>query len=311
MRADFCVQMTAVDLFAGLGGFTQGAESAGCSVVWAANHWPIAVEYHRRNHPGTAHACQDLRQFDFRLVPDHDLALCSPCCQGHSRAARKRPSHDASRATAWAVVSLLEAKRPRFALVENVEEFQRWALFPAWSLAAESLGYSIAPHLLDAADAGVPQHRRRLFLVLSRSRAPLRLSLQATEHRPVSEVIRWDAYPWSLVAHPGRSRKTLDRVAAGRREHGDCFVMPYYGSGSGQRGRSIHRPLGTVTTRARWAVVRGDQMRMLQPEELREAMSFPDTYSLPANKALATHLLGNAVCPLQAKALVEALRRVA
>lgn len=303
--------MIAVDLFAGLGGFTQGAQAAGVKVLWAANHWPVAVDYHRRNHPDTEHACQDLRQFDFGLVPDHDLALCSPCCQGHSRAARKRASHDASRATAWAVISLLEAKRPTFALVENVEEFQRWSLFPAWSMAAKALGYSIAPHLLDAAESGVPQHRRRLFLVLSRSRSPLRLTLQTRPHRPVSEVIQWDAHPWSPVEHPARSSKTLEQVAAGRREHGDCFVIPYYGSGSGKRGRSIHRPLGTVTTRARWAVVRGDKMRMLQPAELREVMSFPECCQLPANKALATHLLGNAVCPLQARDLVEALRRCA
>jgi len=301
----------AVDLFAGLGGFTEGATRAGATVIWAANHWPVAVEYHRLNHPQTTHACQDLRQFDFGQVPDHDLALMSPCCQGHSRAARKRASHDASRATAWAVVSLLEAKRPQLGLVENVEEFRSWQLFPAWSMAVQALGYSIAPHICDAADSGVPQHRRRLFLVLTRSRVPLKLNLERRPHRPVAEVIRWDAYPWSPIYRPDRSRKTLERVAAGRREHGECFVMPYYGSGSGQRGRSAHRPLGTVTTRARWAVVRGDQMRMLQPDELREAMSFPPTYQLPGNKALATHLLGNAVCPLQAQTLVEALRRCA
>jgi hypothetical protein len=38
--------MRCIDLFAGAGGFTEGARLAGARVVWAANHWPLAVQYH-------------------------------------------------------------------------------------------------------------------------------------------------------------------------------------------------------------------------------------------------------------------------
>ena len=51
--------MKAIDLFAGWGGFTLGAEQAGVDVVWAANHWPLAVAAHTLNHPNITHACQD------------------------------------------------------------------------------------------------------------------------------------------------------------------------------------------------------------------------------------------------------------
>ncbi|WP_415509807.1 DNA cytosine methyltransferase [Acetobacter sp.] len=67
--------MTTVDLFAGAGGFSTGAEMAGARVVWAANHWPLAVEYHAINHPSVQHVCQDLHQADWSLVPRHDLML--------------------------------------------------------------------------------------------------------------------------------------------------------------------------------------------------------------------------------------------
>lgn len=60
--------MKAIDLFAGAGGFSKGAAQAGCSVVWAANHWQAAVDILSANHPGTAHACQDLQQADWREV---------------------------------------------------------------------------------------------------------------------------------------------------------------------------------------------------------------------------------------------------
>jgi len=78
--------MDAIDLFAGLGGFSEGAEQAGVRVVWAANHWPAAVQVHANNHPETEHVCQDLQQADWTQVPKHDLLLASPACQGHSRA---------------------------------------------------------------------------------------------------------------------------------------------------------------------------------------------------------------------------------
>lgn len=155
--------MRAIDLFSGLGGFSEGARKAGVEVLWAANHWPSAVEIHAANHPTTSHACQDLHQADWTQVPAHDLLLASPACQGHSRArGRERPHHDATRSTAWAVVSAAEMHRPPFLVIENVPEFAEWTLFPAWTAALNALGYTLAPHIIDAADHGVPQHRVRL-----------------------------------------------------------------------------------------------------------------------------------------------------
>ncbi|MFD2271784.1 DNA cytosine methyltransferase [Undibacterium arcticum] len=54
--------MNAIDLFAGAGGFSTGAQMAGCNVVWAANHWQQAVDTHAANHPDAQHVCQDLHQ---------------------------------------------------------------------------------------------------------------------------------------------------------------------------------------------------------------------------------------------------------
>jgi DNA (cytosine-5)-methyltransferase 1 len=304
--------MKAVDLFAGLGGFSEGAAQAGCRVVWAANHWRAAVDIHAANHPGTAHACQDLHQTDWRDVPAHDLLLASPACQGHSRArGKEKPHHDAQRSTAWAVVSAAEYHRPAAAVVENVAEFTRWALFPAWCAAMGALGYAVAPHLLDAADHGVAQHRKRLFLILTRSKHPLELTLPKRQFAAAAGVIDFRAGRWTPVNKPGRSLATLARVQTARNRFGARFVMPYYGSGSGLTGRCLSRPLGTITTRDRWAVVDGDNMRMLTKEESRAAMGFRDSYILPSDHKLATHMLGNAVVPAVARDVIAALKQAA
>lgn len=302
--------MEAVDLFAGAGGFTEGAEQAGTRVVWAGNHWRLAVDIHADNHPHASHSCQDLHQADWSALPRHDIMLAAPCCQGHSRSrGRDRPHHDTQRSTAWAVVSCAEYHREQAVVVENVPEFMKWSLYPSWVDAMKRLGYSIATHVIDAADHGVPQNRLRMFLVCTRSKNPIQLDLPKRGHVGIESVIEWDNYKWSPIERPGRSINTLNRIRSGRERFGGRFVAPFYGRGSGQTGRSIERPIGTITTIDRWAIIDGNMMRMLQPSEARIAMGFRSTYRLPENRRDAMMMLGNAVSPPVATDLLLELGR--
>ncbi|RLA19358.1 MAG: DNA cytosine methyltransferase [Gammaproteobacteria bacterium] len=304
--------INAIDLFAGLGGWSTGAVAAGCNVVWAANHWPTAVEWHSVNHPGTAHICQDLHQADWSAVPAHDLLMASPCCHGHSKARGKdRPQHDASRSTAWAVVSAAEYHRPEVVLVENVPEFADWTLYGPWRMCMEALGYSVAPHIVDVADLGVPQHRTRMVLVCTKSEAPLMLNLPQRPHIHARQIVDFESGKWSPINKPGRSEKTLARIDRGRAKYGDVFVFPYYSSGSGLTGRSLDRPVGTMTTKGRWALVEGDRMRMFTVDECRRAQGFPEDTALPKQQHLALHLLGNAVPPPMATEFIDAVKEAA
>jgi DNA (cytosine-5)-methyltransferase 1 len=305
---------TCVDLFSGMGGFSTAARLAGCEVLWAGNHNPDAVKWHAENHPEAEHICQDLHQARWEDVPAHDLLLASPCCQGHSRARGKangNPEHDSSRSTAWAVVSALEYHRPKLSLVENVPEFLQWALYPAWKMALEALGYAVSPHISDAADHGVAQNRVRMFIVLTRSVKPLVLSFDKKPTKAAGDLIDWGWERWSPVFKEGRSEATIARWKSGRGRHGDRFVMPFYSSGSGLTGRSVERPIGTLTTKDRWAVVDGDRMRILNKFESRDLMSFPKETKLPDSHKLAIHLLGNAVCPEQGAGFIDALMKAA
>lgn len=262
-----------------------------------------------------ANCAQEKAQFLAELVERQQVAellMASPACQGHSRARGKdRPHHDAQRSTAWAVVSAAEYHRPQVFTVENVPEFLKWALYPAWCSAMDALGYALSPMILDAADHGVPQHRRRLFIVGTRSKHPIELNLQKREHVGAAEIIDFSVGKWSQIDKPGRSIATLARIAAGRKAHGERFVAPYFGSGSGLTGRSLSRPIGTITTRDRWAVINGDRMRMLSVSESRKAMGFPDDYKLPERAKDAMHMLGNAVVPVVACDVIEAIRGAA
>ncbi len=306
--------LTAIDLFAGIGGWSTGAKMAGVKVLWAANHWQAAVDWHKANHPDTLHECQDLHQANWAQVPGHDLLLASPCCHGHSNARGKangNPQHDASRATAWACVSALEYHKPAGAIIENVKGFLEWVLYPAWRAAVEALGYSVAPHLVDCADLGVPQNRVRLFLIITRSKAPLMLNFEQVDHIHATSFIDFDAGNWSRLDKPGRAAATLARAANGRARYGERFVMPFYGSGSGLTGRSVDRPIGTITTRDRWQIVDGERTRILTAGENMLAMSFPADTLRPDNHRLTVHLAGNAVPPVAAMRVIQAYQAAA
>ena len=306
--------MKAIDLFSGAGGFTEGAKQAGCTVVWAGNHWRTAVDIHAANHPDTQHACQDLRQVNWSSVPHHNLMLASWCCQGNSSARGKvynNPEHDDSRSTAWAFVDGLEYHRPDFFVGENVPGFLKWTLYPAWRMAVEALGYCLDIQIVDAADHGVPQHRQRLLFIGVRAKHPLMLRLPKREHVPASSFVDFGMGEWAKIERPGRAAATLSRIANGRRKFGDRFLIPYYGSGSGLTGRSLDRPVGTITTRDRWAIIDGDRMRMFSAQECRAAMGFRPSYILPNEHRLAVHVLGNAVAPPKARDVILALKAAA
>lgn len=300
--------MKAIDLFAGWGGFTLGAEAAGVDVVWAGNHWPLAVEAHQKNHPTTTHVCQDLRQADWRKVPEYELLLASPACQGHSQASQPQRKadgsvarhHDALRATAWAVVDCADVTEPRAILVENVLDFRRWRLYETWCDALRRLGYHLQEQVLTASYFGVPQRRQRLFLVATRRALELELERQPQES-PIGPHLEWDTGDWRPIK--GASDRVKERIKAGRARCGDYFITQHVTS---HKGIALDEPIRTITTQDQFALVDGDRYRPLTIRETARAMGFPDSYAWPtdARRRDVIKGLGNAVCPPVAQALI-------
>lgn len=307
--------MIAIDLFAGAGGFTEAATAAGLRVAWAADHDPRAVAAHEANHPEVEHACQDLRQADFSALPRYDVLLASPACQGHSsagRAARKRggraaAKHDADRSTAWAVVDCAEATSPRAIIVENVVDLRRWPLFPVWRTALETLGYHVTEHILDAAHFGVPQNRTRLFVTATKRRRSVAMNPRPLAMVPSSTVLDERTEGWAPVTT--KSGDIQARVAKGRARCGSRFLTQHV---TGHGGRRLDEPMATITTvSGHWHLVDGEMMRPLTVRELARGQSFRDTFALPTEITLGTRLVGNAVPPLLARAVIEATMEVA
>lgn len=299
--------MRAVDLFAGCGGSTKGAELAGVEVVAGINHWLLAVQSYRLNHPRALVIHQDIQLVNAVALKQErpfDLVLASPACQGHSPArGEDLPHHDESRLTGNAVIDFIEKTLPRAFIVENVPEFLKWALWPNWLASVRYLGYQPTINILNARDFGVPQERVRLFVTAVRGKQISPVPVPRCRAVPASSIL--EAAPMNPIDRPGRAKATLARIAAGRARFGSRFLIPYYGSGSGETGRSLDRPIGTITTRARWALIDGDRMRMVSIPEVKRAMTFPASYRLLGTIADQHKQLGNAVPPELMRAVVR------
>lgn len=302
------MKLRAIDLFAGAGGTTEGAENAGVNVVWAANHNPLAVEYHAKNHPSAIHACQDLQQANWSLLPKHDLLLGSPCCQGHSYASGQAAftgKADESRSTAWAIVSCLEVNKEEVGIIENVPSFLTWGLYKAWEFAIRELGYSLSLNFVNAADVGVPQNRPRLFIVVTRSKKPIELNLDKEIHIPARSFIdtSFDGHNWDLVSN--RVAATQRRVVNGRKRYGELFLDAAYGSEVG--GRSLDKPIGTIMTVNKHSLVMGDHIRPITISEQAAAQTFSSDRHWPESKTETKKMIGNAVPPKMAEKVIRAV----
>jgi DNA (cytosine-5)-methyltransferase 1 len=301
-------KLRTIDLFCGAGGSSYGARKAGANIVAGFDMWGTAIKAYQTNFPEAKTYEGDLRN----LIPgeikneigDIDLILASPECTNHSLAKGAKERCEESKMTAFQVTRYAKVFRPKWIVIENVVQMQSWSEHQKLLDELWELNYFVKQLRLNSADFGVPQSRKRLFLLCSLAKEVQIPVANKQKKKAASSIIDWsDKYEFTPVFKKGRAKNTLARAdnaieALGKKEP---FIMVYYGTGDGWQ--SIDDPLRTITTLDRFALVipkrKGHQMRMLQPEELKYAMGFSNDYSLDigATRREKIKLMGNGVCP--------------
>ena len=307
-----------LDMFCGAGGSSAGARAAGCQIVHAIDAWDRAALTFKDNFCTALvdnKQLTDAGQPHRRLYEQNiDLIVASPECTNHSPAKGSKPRCEDSRSTSRYVITYAAALRPRWIVIENVVQLRNWAGYPELLHQLQSLGYRINIQVLDAADFGVPQTRRRLFVICDREGTPPDVKPRVIRHRPALQAIKLDG-PW--LSRPlkmaGRAAGTLERAQRGIDAVGrNPFLIVYYGSDGSGGWQTLERPLRTLTTLDRFGLVtwegRQPMLRMLQVEELRKAMGFPADYVFNrGTRRDRIKLIGNAVAAPVMAAIVETL----
>lgn len=171
------------ELFAGVGGFRLGLEKSSndYKFVWA-NQWePGKKTQHAYDcyvsHFGEEnHINSDISEVDKKEIPDHDLLVGGFPCQDYSVARTGAQGIQGKKGVLWwQIRDILEAKQPRFVLLENVDRLlkspasQRGRDFGVMLACFNELGYSVEWRIINAAEYGFAQRRRRIFIFAFRN----------------------------------------------------------------------------------------------------------------------------------------------
>ena len=257
------IKLLYIDLFCGAGGTSTGVEYAQlhgekcAKVIACVNHDPNAILSHAANHPDTLHFTEDIRTLDLtelvehlnkmkKQYPDAYVVLWASLeCTNFSRAKGGQPRDADSRTLAEHIFRYIEAIRPNWIQIENVEEFMMWGELDEngkpvskdkgsdyihWVHKVQSYGYDFDWRILNAADFGAYTSRKRFFGQFAQKGFPIAFpvptyakngdegGLFSCYHKwkPVREVLDFSDEGESIF---GRKKSlcenTLERIYAG------------------------------------------------------------------------------------------------
>lgn len=323
---------TAIDLFSGAGGLTRGLHAASWDTQVAVEYDNSIQATYAHNFPKVEIINSDIRDVRFQGLRGHiQLVAGGPPCQPFSVAGRQRAQFDPRDGLPHFVRAVRDIE-PQAFLLENVAGLaaarHRAYLGKVISELA-SLGFNVVFDVLDAAEFGVPQHRRRLFIVGVRSghfsfpkpthgprglkpflssrhalsNAPLDIPNNAIVTYAKNPILRPQPFDGMLVNGGGRPinldepSQTIPASAGGNRTHivDKEGILSHYHSML-QNGAS-----------PRSGIVEG--VRRLTVAESARLQSFPDEHEFLGKQSSRYRQIGNAVPPQLAFAVSDALMK--
>jgi DNA (cytosine-5)-methyltransferase 1 len=342
---DFVADFTLIDLFAGCGGMTLGFEMTGrFRSVLAVEADPDAAATWKRNFGDVIALEEDCFPSRIEAVsafPKADVVVGGPPCQGFSPLNMKGVGFE--RRALWReYLRALEQAEPSAFVMENVPELLRSAEFSQFEVAAAKLGYEISAEVLNAADFGVPQTRKRAIVIGLMGRRPnmpegtffqpgkvpsggasWRTFRDAVEGLPLKP----NGQNWHNPRNPRpisvERYETIPQEGEGRFELAerrpditpDCWLRKKSGSTDVFGRLWWDRPAFTIRTE----FYKPEKGRYLHPSEhrpitLREAarcMTFPDTFEFPGpeeqSMTSVAKQIGNAVPPRLARIVADTI----
>lgn len=318
----------AVDLFSGCGGLSEGLKQAGFKIIGAIEADDLAVATYRRNHPSVRLAARNIQDVDpavfrrnLKIEPGElDLLAGCPPCQGFSSITTlngKLPKDDERNQLVFQFVRFVREFFPKAIMMENVPGLADDARMTRVRTDLEALGYISDVAILNAADYGVPQRRRRMILLAAFGGAiPF---APASKDRPtVEQAFRIFAerdFSTDTLHHIGERRapevmkliRDIPKDGGSRSDLGPSRQLKCHTECDGFKdvyGRMAWKQVAPTITGGCCNPSKG---RFLHPEEdrtitLREAailQTFPPDYffSLDRGKFAVAQMIGNALPP--------------
>lgn len=341
-----------IDLFSGVGGLSYGFIQAGCSVVLANEIDPDIAFAYCQNHPETKMINEDITKLDIDKVfkaykGSIDVIVGGPPCQGFSQKGSRKTIDDERNFLFRYYYNVVKYLRPRYFVMENVPNIltAENGVFKSeiYNLFQE-LGYSLDSGVLNAADFGVPQSRRRAFILGKLGGEILELPIGNVKKVTINEAISDLAFLESGEGDFQQEYRYAPKSEYQKELRGDLEVLFNHVStkhsldainklkmipvGMGKEvlpqnllTKSIYsgtwsRMIGedqsvTITTRfdtpSSGRFTHPTLNRCITVREAARLQSFPDNFVFYGKKSSQMKQVGNAVPPLLGKALAETI----
>lgn len=203
-----------VELFAGVGGFRVGLENASkrYKTIWN-NQWEPSTKHqdasiaYCRNFGVAGHSNEDINTVETERIPDCDMLCGGFPCQDYSVAttlARSGGIEGKKGVLWWQIYRILNEKgdrRPRFLMLENVDRLlgspatQRGRDFAIILASLSDLGYDVEWRVINAADYGMPQRRRRTYIMGYRRDSNVGQAIQDSREWVLTNGVMSQAFP--------------------------------------------------------------------------------------------------------------------
>lgn len=160
--------MIVIDLFSGCGGFSLGMEKAGYQIAVAYDNWKPAIDVYRKNfkHP--------IKEIDLRTISEEeieflktlnpDIIIGGPPCQDFSSAGKRNESGERAILT-LDFANIIKKIMPKYFIMENVHNIQKFETLQKVKNIFIEQNYGLTEVVLNSSYFGVPQSRKRYFLV--------------------------------------------------------------------------------------------------------------------------------------------------
>ncbi|MCE2962149.1 MAG: DNA cytosine methyltransferase [Chitinophagales bacterium] len=159
--------MRTVDLFAGCGGLSLGLKNAGFNVVAAYENWNAAANIYQKNfnHPVFEIDLSDIEKAITHINQfNPEIIVGGPPCQDFSSAGKRNENGTRGNLT-LSYARIVSGIMPKWFLMENVERINKTVIFAEAKRILQEAGYSFTETVLDSSKCGVPQKRKRMFLI--------------------------------------------------------------------------------------------------------------------------------------------------
>ncbi|MGQ0536267.1 MAG: DNA cytosine methyltransferase [Methanobacteriota archaeon] len=306
---------TAVDLFAGCGGFTRGFVDAGFRVTHAVENFRHSAASYRANFPDVLLIEEAIQRV--RTIPaEPDVVFGGPPCEAYTAAnadRRPRPEDrlfkDKSGMLVLDFVRLVRLLRPRAFVMENVVGILDEPLPAILTKEFQAAGFpKVVFNVLNAEEHGAPSRRTRVFVSNLEIAPPLVLR-RPTVWETIGDLAEPDAGPAVDDYDPPRLSRNM-MAAVRRLKPGTARIE--YEAADGRRGRNwirLHpQRLGpTVLGNSRFVHPVAD--RLLSVREHARLMGFPDSHVFAGGRDRRYEMVGEAVPPPLGKAVAVEVRK--